>query len=781
MAASKELLASYDDAIAVMSRVCRFVEWKIYGGGEDVKNWSPFGPSRDRKSAWKEIEGEKWIYVFRSYARVASAGVWVEELHLDKQGNISATPMEKAKSDKTGKPLERDKRPQPVAFGKTMSFARRVHGVAMEYYFFASRIRLPASTIEAIGANISAYAPPINFEEDDANIVGIEGGALLVPVLDPVTVALHLHANYVAAANDLIDYSAQHKDQSDKKRKQVGLRQKKHLLALLIKALVDPKVDVNNELVNRLRRQGIDLEKFLEEYDRQIHYRLKWRDRWAGLLKTWLASDVMKVVAKAYESDAAEDFPKFFIPFCLCLTRTSESPAGRELLDELYAQPDHWMHKYLLPESQPTQDQFQVIRKGGGAVFEALKEYGARVVLEPAKYGKIQFVQTFNWLAGEKVVAPHNAAIKLGDDVVDHFIQVRTRNIVQVTELQVVVKEATIAPKWEGAATKFAIIVEFINTAIAVKALVDAMGGNSAAEKMLAVINLLGSGADIGVAILSIATKARVWIGVLGFVSGVIDTALAIVAAIEAYKKDDMGGMVGSGVIAVGSSLAAAASLGLLAGASWTGPVAIAALALVALGYAIKLMFGDNDTAYHKLVTHCEWGEKAGQGSDQPDWAPAAYKDWKGNYDLQLRAAVNVLCGFSLQHNKDFAEQPLKDQREIRLNVNWIPTGATLTVTYHEEWEAAADSRVLTDSFVFKQSGPISTGGFLSITPRNQTSYVVRAQKKTNEKGIENGIYPGFADGFKKIWIEAQLSMDFESVQFLIPENKKYKATIVSA
>jgi hypothetical protein len=135
MAASKELLVAYDEAMAVMSRGCRFVEWKIYGGGQDVKAWSPFGVSDDKKGAWKEIEGERWIYVFRSYARTKSAGVWVEELHLDAEGEIAATPMDDARDARTGAPLERDKRPKPLAIGNTMSFARRLHGVAMGVLF----------------------------------------------------------------------------------------------------------------------------------------------------------------------------------------------------------------------------------------------------------------------------------------------------------------------------------------------------------------------------------------------------------------------------------------------------------------------------------------------------------------------------------------------------------------------------------------------------------------------------------------------------------------------
>src|SRR5690242_7378729 len=165
MTTSKDLLAAYDKAMAVMSRPCRFVEWKTYGGSDDPKSWGPFGVTKERSGATKDIEGERWIYVFRAYSRMGQAGVWVEELHLDADGNLSATPMDKARVD-------RKKRPDPVAVGKSISFARRINGVAMEYFFFASRIRLPLSAIDEIGPDIMSYVAPINFEPDDSNLAG---------------------------------------------------------------------------------------------------------------------------------------------------------------------------------------------------------------------------------------------------------------------------------------------------------------------------------------------------------------------------------------------------------------------------------------------------------------------------------------------------------------------------------------------------------------------------------------------------------------------------------
>jgi hypothetical protein len=421
-------------------------------------------------------------------------------------------------------------------------------------------------------------------------------------------------------------------------------------------------------------------------------------------------------------------------------------------------------------------DQFQVIRKGGGAVFEAVKEWAPRIILAPAKYGTIQFTQSFNRLAGEKVIAPAGAGIKVADEVVVSSVA-HGRRVVQITEAHVLLKDAEIKPRWEGAAKKFGTIVEAINTCLAIKQVIDAMSGDDNREKVLAIINLLGSSLDMTAALLQFTKASSRTLGAIGFVSGIIDTVLAVADAVDAYKKDDMGGMVGSGVIALGSALAAGSGLALLAGSSAAGPLGVAALAVVALGYSIKLAFGDNDTPYHKLVAHCEWGEDAGKGSDQPDWAPAPYKAWKGDYDAQLEAAINVLVSFGVGAN-----DPM-DPREARVTMSWVPTGATLVFAYHEEWSSPGANIVFSDSFVFGPQGPTPSSYLLTIKARDKKSYVVRPHKSPNEQKAlvpASGWapVPHKADGLKKIWVEAQLSFELASMKYLVPK-KKAHATMI--
>ena len=165
------LKKAYDEACAVLTRPVRFVEWKMYEArGTEPKHLHPFGLTKDRSGAWKEIEGERWIYAFRSYINVQGVALWWEELHRDPKGNLSATPMDPSRVD-PNKRAEPDKRPAGVTIGKRISFPRRVNGHVMTWYFFASRIRLSLKAIDQLQLHIQDYVPHHTFEENDPNVI----------------------------------------------------------------------------------------------------------------------------------------------------------------------------------------------------------------------------------------------------------------------------------------------------------------------------------------------------------------------------------------------------------------------------------------------------------------------------------------------------------------------------------------------------------------------------------------------------------------------------------
>ncbi len=738
---SGELLRAYDEACAVFSAPVRFVEWKMYAArGTDPRDWHPFGLARDKTGAWKEIEGERWIYVFRSYVNVQSVGQWVYELRLA-EGQLSATPMDDARVDP-------GKRANPIPIGKTIPFPRRVNGHAMTFYFFAARTRLSLAAIDELQQHVQDYVPPHTFEPDDANLIRA-GSEVLVPVLDPITVAMHLHAYYVAAANDLIGYVTTHKGQPQAQQDAVLRRQKKVLLARVLKAVVDG--DRSNTLVNRLKPGQGALDDFLAAYDEQVQARTRWRDRWSAYLCNWLRSRPMKLI-EAELLKKPKEFGKYLVPYCLCLTRTSESPEGRKLLREILDDDAHFAHEYIFPREKPPAEINQVARKLASAVLEALKEWSPIVIVlekEPAKFF-IGAVQTqFGW------------ELKEGKPV---YWEKKVRNVF-IDEAEV-----EFEPKWEGAANKLGLIIEFINTAFAIKAVVDAFEGDDPEKKKLAIVELVGSALDSGAAVLSVAKASERAIGAIGFVSGVIDTCIAVHEMDEAYAKGDAGAQNGAFLVAVGSAGTAVAGLFLLMGVPGGQFIAIVGLAIVGIGKLLGLSSSESD--YELYVDHCAWGGRYGRDEHKPDWARKGFSGWKDDYDEQFRALINLICRFDIESGP----RP----REAELKMGFVPSRSSLKLRYVEKWRDAADSRDVADEAVIEDGKPpaLKAGRFEVVSRGHVFTVRPIVPPTAKDPGSSAGTIQVKNPLLGSISLEARLVMRFGKEELLVPYGKAKTKTI---
>src|SRR5262245_38595191 len=134
------LQKAYDEAAAIFSRSFRFVEWRfiivsISAPGHSI----PFGDLNEPiHKAIKEIDRDKWIYVFRHSVGEQYAPL-KEEIRIDKKGEMAATPHVREEDLKKEIP----NRGKPVPLGKTMCLPRRIFGKPQVYRFFASRVQLP--------------------------------------------------------------------------------------------------------------------------------------------------------------------------------------------------------------------------------------------------------------------------------------------------------------------------------------------------------------------------------------------------------------------------------------------------------------------------------------------------------------------------------------------------------------------------------------------------------------------------------------------------------------
>jgi hypothetical protein len=676
-------------------------------------------------------------------------------------------------------PLEIAERGPLTKIGKTIRFARRIHGWAIDYYFFASRIRLPADEIKLLRNWCQAFIPCTRFEPPADYPLRLKDEALLVPVLDPLTVALHLHACYLAAWNELLGYTTGYEEQDPAERKTTHRRQRKRLLAELVQALIDAEGDLGGGLVSQLEnkqhvmeptREGESLPKihhrlkFLIAHDEQVAHRTRWRETWARLLTEWLTGFAMKSAKRTYERNLVEDFHHYTIVHCRCMERLNESPQGRAFLDTLYDDRDHWIHQVITPREAPKGDWFQVVRKTGTYAFESLYQFFPKL----AKMGQTwAFILYFNNLASAKAL---DFADFASHGIV--YTAIKGKFNVPYTKMKILAPDA---PAGMGM-TRLLAYVELINMCLGGLAVFDALSNEdvSDGDRALAIMNFIGGILDTTTAFGGEAltkTIGKRWVKVLGAVSGILDVILATTSSIQAYEMGDTGRAVGYGVVAGGSVLTTGAAV-----AGWLEWEAVGSalgwvgLGIVALGYGIGAIWGDHHTPFEKLLLHCEWGKEAGKGNEHPDWSPSSFKEWKGNIDFQLDAALALLCSFSIASNDE------SDPREARVQLTWMPAGAKLVMTYHEEWEPPGYSPIWANTFRFEDETPEAKTGDLTIRPLGDNAYAVRPLRLASERPAREyplGTPGRKSLGLRQIWIDAWIELEGASTQFRIPSHRK--------
>jgi hypothetical protein len=190
-----QLQDAYDTAAAVFSRSFRFVEWKFVIAAKGHS--APFGDRGEpRHKAIKRIDRAKWIYVFRHWPGEEYAAI-KEEILIDAKGEMAAT-----RSDE----LEREikDRGKPVSLGKTLCLPRRILGKPQVYRFYASRVRLPLKQMKELQSTIVGFAPTNSIQATTRRSVKRRRS---LPVVDPITVVLYLHAAF-CGCNDVVDYTS---------------------------------------------------------------------------------------------------------------------------------------------------------------------------------------------------------------------------------------------------------------------------------------------------------------------------------------------------------------------------------------------------------------------------------------------------------------------------------------------------------------------------------------------------------------------------------------------
>lgn len=659
----------------------------------------------------KTIDQDKWVYIFRKVHvphghSGHDATRWAGEIKVEKGGLMYAIPM-----DGQHERAAPHARPQAQVIGKTMCLPRRLFGNHVWHYFFASAIRLDMPQIETLEATVSDLCPPVTLECEKERQRGggyfayayeDDDGTLIVPVVEPLTIALHLHTLYTAAVDDLLDYTVPNETQPGDKRKAVLRRRQKHLLASIVDDLTGARNDPGGELKKELKHPRA-VKDFLLDYDRQVRFRVTRRDNFARLLSTWMTSSAMDILADACAASPAKlAFVGFLKVYLTCLGRTNESPVGRTLLGQLLDKNGHFIHQYVLPQSPPASDDYQIIRKTGFAVMEAWKEFGAKV-LEGGRPTEI-IVRSLSILVERRVwiETPEISIMVYG----------RTR-VVRVQRLVIEGVAPKAVPRFECALGKVGLAIEVVNLLFAFKSVRDAYDGSDARAQRLALVGVVGSSLDAVSAIGPVLKVEGRALPVIGMISGSIDVYLGIQDTSSALDRGDDVGAAGMAYATAGSAISTVGSICLLVGAptaaaggasSWTGVGALAGilgLTMVGIGYTIKV-FGAKSNV-ELFVAHSTWG--ASHGKDvRAGFSSKTYAEWVSDYDVQLEALFNALCTFNIESATNS-----EHRRRARITLGWLPPGSTLVLVYDESWTSATDSRQYTVSYVFGEARSILT------------------------------------------------------------------------
>ena len=722
---------AHDHAAVVFSRSFRFVEWKFVIATPATS--TPFG-DRDgtQYQAVREIDRRKWIYAFRNnHEREQYADVY-EEIRVDKNGDMAAVPL-----DKIGQG-------DPEPLGRTMCLPRRRFGNPLVYRFFASRVRLRQAQIKELKAKVTAFAPPVLLDPGDNLSVFEHKGQLLVPVVDPVTVALHLHDAFTAAADDIVNYTAAHKENSH--RTSVERRRKKHLLATLLKSIIgEPSNTSANNLVNALKDRQWPLEDFLAQYDTQLQWRVERRDRMGSFLTRWLQSDAIRIAAAASKDASKESWPRFLTQWCQSITRLGESPPGRHYLDALLNDRTHFIHTYIWPQKKLPEDGVQAVRKGGMTIFEAWKTLAERKILaKGAKVGEL--VSTLEVLllpTGKQLVKPI-------DQVVHYGNMLRTQETIRAVG---VISPDGIKPArpFAAAPARFGAIVESINLVLAISSSGDKLASSDPRTRQLALIGLVGSSLDAASAIGSLMKNSQKVVATMSFVSGVIDVYLGHQELKNAFKAGDTDTANAVFITTAGSTVGVTGTFMALAAVPGAQIVAVVGLLIVAIGSIYKLLVSKDPIEV--FFGRCSWGAKH-LTPGKPDWTPTDFKEWQGEkeFDRQLEALLNIICKVEVTPGDTF--------RVLKCKMGWLPPYATLKVRYQEKWRDSAHDGAIDAEIELSDKGPRVTPKTAAVaTPDGQNG--VKIELKRLGKLTMKDPHDGPRDILKK----KNVNLDLTSVE----------------
>jgi hypothetical protein len=829
----------YGSALAVFSKPVRFAEWKVLQVNSPTPpkyvvadDWVPFG-EQDKAGAWKEIRGERWIYVFRRPHGKTDRPDWVDELHVESDGQkgsasykVSAVPMWPVPPGTPKEGIRSKAQRKPVALPDNPRFARRVLGEPQDHFFFATRIQLHPESILQLQDAVATWVTPILFE-GDAVVLDPDAADVILPVVDPLTILVHLHGYYQRALKDYSDYVVPGDDASDGETRRVATRMSKVLLARTMLDYLDrtrnpwlQKADdaTYSEFVKPLKTGSTQaLETLLRAYDAQIAYRARWLDHLNRYLANWFRSGPVMFLAKAHLVDL-EDADAFLVPWLDSLEDAMHWRETRKLLQELVSDdaPSKfpWVYGYVLPDHHHP-GAWKAVRKSASFAAKALKEiipvwvvwrHVGLLLKDPTVRQKfddlvgrinIRFpsaaFQIIEVKAPPGYVAPPSApagsawvAVRRGkgkppalahesDAYPTLNAEAKGQSVKKLGEeldklLKWINLGITVATVYEdykevkdlrhravvvsGAVAKLADVIGIYVNARGREAIAKGISGVTSLVEMLGAASSLYDDLEKDKGRMAIAGDSLVLLG-----AGLQSTAYWSQVAKALAKKT-------AGAAATDEAAAAAEMLaGGFAALSVASSLIVIGSFLVMAGYILKALLTTSDI--EDFAQRCAWGKDSDTDSDKHPWfSRVPYGGWRGRYDLQLEAFVNLLVSPRIEGESLglFEDVNLLPARPAYASVGWLPTEASMDVAYVEDPDS---------------SHPFSTSGEVDVP----TSHSISDNKQIDAELVGPGRYklypanvpPGRGKP-QKVKYRVLWKLEIEGVEIIVPASADARA-----
>jgi hypothetical protein len=305
----------------------------------------------------------KWIYVFNDGMGATGRPDLYAEIFADRNGKLAIVEGRKRLE------TESDKAPRPSPIpSNAIVLPHTINGDRVYYYFLVARARLNQDAlVDLCDYNRDLFIRR-DLAQDDAFVKGPDGGDLL-PVVDPLTIAVNLHREYERACNEHQYYTVPTERHTPRDAAQVRNRALAYTMAALLKRVTDS----NDNLGAKYRGLPERLSGFISDYEQEDGRLRGNREKAARVLCAYLDSRLMSEASAWYPAGKPEH-EHWNNVWAFSRRRLIESRAGQAWLEDKLEEADNpksrdrailGMLGFLKPEDplEPLKSPFEAFRK----------------------------------------------------------------------------------------------------------------------------------------------------------------------------------------------------------------------------------------------------------------------------------------------------------------------------------------------------------------------------------------------------------------------------------